>query len=113
MRKVIPDGFLHSKGNGLFNSHETICILNMNDSAIEVELILYFENRDKIEGFHYTIESERSMHIRLDHAVNNNGQEIPRDTPYSICIELSDNAYIQYSRMDTSQSNLSIATTII
>lgn len=113
MKWYIPDCYWHSKSNGVFVSHEAICILNTNSVPAEVSLTLYFEDRDKLDGFAVHVEPERTLHIRLDKQVNCDGIAIPQDTPYAIVVECEQNITVQYTRVDTSQPELAIATTIV
>lgn len=112
-RKFIPDGFWHSKSNGVFESHEAICVLNTAKEPVSITLVLYFEERDIMEGFHIRIDAKRTKHIRMDKIVNINGEHVPMDTPYAIEIQCSHPVEIQYSRVDTSQSEMAVATTIV
>lgn len=113
-RWYIPDGFWHSKSTGgEFVSHEAVCVLNTNPQAARVALALYFEDRDKMEGFSFTVEPERTMHIRMDKIVNRGGQPVPKDTPYAIVVESELDLSVQYTRVDTSQSALTMASTIV
>lgn len=113
MVKYIPDGFWHSRGNGLFPSHEAICVINPYNEKIVVSLTLYFEDRDKMDGFAVPVEAERTLHIRMDKLVSDKGQMVPQDVPYAIRIECGKDIPIQYSRMDTSQAEMALCTTII
>lgn len=111
--KYIPDGYWHSRSNGVFNSHEAICVLNTAEKSVAIELILYFENRDVMTGFHVTVEAKRTLHIRMDRITNTKGEHIPADTPYAVEIRCSHPVQLQYSRVDTSQSEMAVATTIL
>ena len=97
MKWYIPDCFWHSKSNGVFVSHEAICILNTNDTPVKVNITLYFE----------------TLHIRMDQLKNTDGTPIPQDTPYAAVVECEKNITIQYTRVDTSQPEMAIATAII
>ena len=112
-RKYIPDGFWHSESNGVFVSHEAVCILNTHPHTVHVELTLYFEDRDKISGFHMDIASERTKHIRMDQIMNDQGICVPQNTPYAIVVDSSHEVQIQYSRVDTSQAEMAVATTMV
>lgn len=113
MKWYIPDCFWHSKSNGVFVSHEAVCILNTNKEAADIKLTLYFEDRDPISDYNISVPGERTKHIRLDQTTNNDGVAIPQDTPYAMVIECDQNITVQYTRVDTSQPELAIATTII
>ncbi|MBQ6334156.1 MAG: hypothetical protein IJI46_03675 [Erysipelotrichaceae bacterium] len=110
--KYIPDGFWNSHGQGLYPSHEAICVINPYPEKIEIKLTLYFEDRDKMDGFSVSVEAERTLHIRMDKLLNDKGEAIPQDTPYAIKVECEKQIPIQYSRMDTSQA-MGLCTTII
>jgi hypothetical protein len=113
MKWYIPDCYWNSKSNGIFVSHEAVCILNANSISAVVELTLYFEDRDKIAGYHAVIPPERTLHIRLDKLVSKCGTPVPRDTPYAIVVNCEQNITVQYTRVDTSQPEMAIATTIV
>ena len=113
MKWFIPDCYWNSKSNGAFVSHEAVCILNTNDTHAMIEMTLYFEDREKLGGYSVTIPPERTLHIRLDKLLNRDGLPIPQDTPYAMTIDCEQSITVQYTRVDTSQPELAIATTII
>lgn len=111
--KYIPDGYYGSNSNGNFPTHESICVINPYDEKIEIHLSLYFEDRDMLDGFTVEVQAQRTLHIRMDKIKNGNGEGVPTDTPYAIKIECEKEIPIQYSRMDTSQAEMGLCTTII
>ncbi len=112
MEWYIPDCYLGSKSHGEAITHEAVCILNPFNEDAKVNLILYFEDREPMDGFEFIIPKRRTIHIRLDKVTNKNGSLIQRDTPYGMKIESSRQVYIQYTRVDTSQPELALMTTI-
>lgn len=113
MTKYIPDCYWPEKDNGAYVSHESICALNTNTAPATVKLTFYFEDRPKMEGFSVTIPAERTVHIRLDKLKNTNGSAIPRGVPYAAMIESDKELALQYTRLDTTQPELALMTTII
>ena len=111
--KYIPDGYWHSRSNGVFQSHEAICVLNTQEKRVAIDLILYFEDRDVMTGFHVDVKPKRTLHIRMDQITTTQGEHVPVDTPYAVEIRCSHPVKIQYSRVDTSQSEMAVATTIL
>ncbi|MGL5955012.1 MAG: sensory rhodopsin transducer [Brevinema sp.] len=109
----IPDGFWHTKSNGVFPSHEAICILNTNQIPVSIFLTLYFEDREKLSDFMIKVLAERTTHIRMDQIKNTYGQTVPQNVPYAIMVECEQAISVQYTRVDTSQSEMSVATTIV
>jgi hypothetical protein len=104
----IPDCFWNSRSNGFFESHESICVLNPGSEDADIKLTLYFEDRDKMDGFSSGCKAERTHHIRLDKLRDVNGNPIPKDTPYAVMVESNVNIIVQYSRMDTSQAEMGL-----
>jgi hypothetical protein len=49
----------------------------------------------------------------MDQITNTQGEHVPVDTPYAVEIRCSHPVKIQYSRVDTSQSEMAVATTIL
>ena len=54
----------------------------------------------------------RTHHIRMDKLKNTNGASVPHDTPYAILVESNVEIVVQYSRLDTSQKEMALMTTI-
>lgn len=113
MKKMIPDCYWPSSRNGSYVSHEAICLLNTHEQAVEVRLTLYFEDRPKLTGFHVEIEAERTTHIRMDKLRNDAGETVPQDTPYAALVECDVELPVQYTRVDTTQPELALMTTVI
>jgi hypothetical protein len=109
---LIPDGFWHSHSNGLFPSHESICTLNTSSTDAVLTITLFFEDREEIGGFTANCPARRTHHIRMDKLVSSDGKTVPKDIPYAILVQSNVPVVIQYSRMDTSQSEMAMMTTI-
>ncbi len=109
----IPDAYYPSSKNGEYVSHEAICFLNVGKEDAEAAMTLYFEDRDKLEGFSVTVPAERTVHCRMDKIRNRDGVPVPTDTPYAVKVESEAELTVQYTRVDTTQAELAIATTII
>ena len=113
MTKYIPDCYWPETDNGAYVSHEAVCVLNTNASPATVNLTLFFEDRPKMAGFSVTVDAGRTSHIRLDRLKNADGASIPRGVPYAMMIESDLDVTLQYTRVDTTQPELAIATAII
>lgn len=113
MKKLIPDCYYPSSANGSYVSHEAVCVLNLHPEEVVVHMTLYFEDREKMGGYSVKIPGERTKHIRLDKLTSADGTPIPKDTPYAILVECDQDVAIQYTRVDTTQAELAIATTIV
>lgn len=113
MTKYIPDCYWPEQDNGAYVSHESICALNTSASPATVRLTFYFEDRPKMEGFCVTIPAERTLHIRLDKLKNANGEALLRGIPYAAMIESDVELALQYTRLDATQPELALMTTML
>ncbi len=110
----IPDAYYPSVSSGkTYVSHEAVCFLNETTEDADVNLTLYFEDRDKMTGFSTVVPAERTIHLRLDKLVSSEGKRIPQDVPYAIVIESDVQLKVQYTRVDTTQAELAISTTMV
>jgi len=108
---LIPDAFYNSQSIGAV-SHEAVCILNTSNEDANINMTLYFEDRDKMEGFNSHCKAGRTHHIRMDKLSSTTDQRVPKDTPYAILVESSIEVVVQYSRLDTSQAEMALMTTV-
>ena len=109
---LIPDTYLNSKSKNESISHEAICVINTSDVDAVIDLTLYFEDREKITDFSSFCGAGRTHHILLDKLTSKNGELIPRDTPYAILVESNVEIVVQYSRLDSSEVEMALMTTI-
>ena len=49
----------------------------------------------------------------MDALVSPRGDRVPRDTPYAVLLESDEDVSVQYTRVDTTQSELALMTTIV
>lgn len=108
---LIPDAYLPEAGNDKLQGHEAICLLNTGTRDAHVTIDFYFEDREPIRDVNLTLGAERTWHVRLDDP-KQIGVELPRLVPYAIRVRSDVNIVVQYSRMDTSQTNLALMTTM-
>jgi hypothetical protein len=109
----VPDCFYPSTSSpGYYVSHEAICVLNAGEEDALISVTLYFEDRDPIEGFEAVCKARRTNHIRLDKLKGADGEGIPMDVPYAIMLKSNVEIIAQYSRLDTTQAEMSLMTTM-
>ena len=102
----IPDAYFPGVDNGTYVSHEAVCVLNTGDEDAHIELTLYFENKEPKSGFYAVCPARRTNHIRMDKIVCSDGSKVERDVPYAMFVRSDVPVYVQYSRCDTTQSEL-------
>lgn len=108
----IPDGFSPVDSSGKFPSHEAICVLNPGKQDANIEITLFFEDREKIEGFKAVCKAERTNHIRMDKITDESGRGVPKGIPYAMMVVSDIEIIVQYSRMDTTQAEMALMTTM-
>ena len=109
---MIPDGFMSDSECGGFVSHESICVLNLSGEEAHITMTVYFEDAEPLRGLHAVCAHERSHHIRLDKLVSDDGRKIPKNVPYSVLVESDRPVVVQASRLDVSQPEYTLMTTI-
>lgn len=107
----IPDGFIPAQSSGNLESHEAICILNCNAEVAESIVTVYFEDRDPIENIQVRTNGKRTNHIRTD-GLQFEGQKIPKGIPYALRVESNIPIIVQFSRMDATQAENTLMTTM-
>jgi hypothetical protein len=108
----VPDGFWPERSSGVCDSHEALCVLNTTKKDAYIEITLYFENREKISGFMAECKKERTNHIRMDKIRNADGDPVPSGIPYAMMVRSSTEIVLQYTRVDSTQTELALMTTI-
>ena len=111
-RWIIGDGFMSDTKSEKFVSHESVCVLNLTGETANIDITIYFEDRPPMKNFKAICECERTHHIRLDKIKNDKGESIPREVPYAIKVESNTPIVVQHSRLDVSQPNMTLMTTI-
>ena len=109
---LIPDGYLPAESSGKLKSHESTCVLNLGARPAVIRLVVYFEDRDPMEGYRVVCPPRRTLHIRLDNLRNQKRQSIPTGVPFALKVESSERIVVQHSRLDTTQPALSLMTTM-
>ena len=109
----VPDCFYPSISSpGHYVSHEAVCVLNTGKEDAHLKLTLYFEDREPMSGFQIACGAKRTNHIRLDKLRNEEEQAIPQDVPYAVMVESDQPVIVQYSRLDTTQAEMGLMTTM-
>ena len=115
---IIPDGYMPSTPEGTISplgyiTHEAICMLNDGSAPAHCRLDIYFEDREPIRAIPFEVGSERSLHLRLDKLETADQQPlIPRDVGYSLRVTSDCNIVVQHSRLDVTQPNEALFSTM-
>ncbi len=109
---LIPDAYLPPAGEGRLKGHESLCLLNTGTETADIRLDFYFEDRPPIKDVPVRLAGERCWHLRLDDPANLGGIELPREVCYAIRVRSTVPIVVQHSRMDVTQPNLALFTTM-
>jgi len=109
---VFPDCELPPPGDSLLKGHESIIVLNMNDSDAAIEMKLYFANRAPVSLAPAIVEAERVRCFRLDNPDDMGGYVVPKETQYAVKLISSVPVVVQYGRLDTRQTDMAFYTTM-
>ncbi|MCW3795748.1 sensory rhodopsin transducer [Paenibacillus sp. LS1] len=108
---VIPDGYIPPESSGTLESHESICVLNTGTVDAELQITIFFEDREPLEEIVATVPGRRTKHIRTA-SLHSDGQHIPAGVPYAITVSSNVPVIVQYSRLDTTQPELALMSVI-
>ena len=104
-RWAIAEGYIPESSTGPrpeMESHETVCILNTSSQAAEIEITLYFEDREPAGPYQIVVEPRRTRHIRFNNLED--PEPVPRATDYASLIESTVPVVVQHSRLDSRQA---------
>ena len=112
-RWAIAEGYIPSGSTGpapQMTSHETACILNASDRDANVEITIYFSDRDPIGPYRLTVGARRTRHVRFNDLTD--PAPVPLDTDYSSVIESDVPIVVQHTRLDSRQAENALLSTL-
>ncbi|MCA9629864.1 MAG: sensory rhodopsin transducer [Myxococcales bacterium] len=110
---VIPEGFIPSVSTGPFpemTSHETACILNTSSEPADIEIHLFFSDREPVGPYRVEVAPRRALHLRFNDLET--PSPVPRDTDYASVIRSSVPVVVQHTRLDSRQAANALLTTL-
>lgn len=114
-RKVwaIAEGYIPPSSTGpepQMTSHETVCILNTGERDANVEITIYFRDREPAGPYRVTVAARRTKHLRFNDLVD--PEPIPLDTDYASVIRADVPVVVQHTRLDSRQAENALLSTI-
>lgn len=110
---AIAEGFIPSGSTGQepeFTSHETACILNAGDEDANIEITIYFTNREPAGPYRVKVPARRTLHLRFNNLEY--PEPIPRDTEYASVIRSDVPVVVQHTRLDSRQAENALLSTM-
>ena len=99
---VVAEGFLPSggiQGDRALESHEAYCVLNAGDQDAQLEIMLYFTDREPAGPYRTSVSARRTAHLRTNDLED--PEPVPRDTDYAAVIRSDAPVVVQHTRLDS------------
>ncbi|HEX3998538.1 MAG TPA: sensory rhodopsin transducer [Pirellulales bacterium] len=112
-RWAIAEGYIPGWSHGpepAMTSHETACLLNVSDKDAQVEITIFFSDREPAGPYKKTLPARRTMHLRFNDL--DDPEPIPHETNYASLIESDVPIVVQHTRLDSRQAENALITTI-
>ncbi|HYG42392.1 MAG TPA: sensory rhodopsin transducer [Bordetella sp.] len=109
---VIAEGYIPPGSTGSsrqLSSHETACMLNAGDTDAQVEITLYFADREPVGPYHVSVPARRTLHLRFNDLKT--PAPVPVDTDFASVIRSDAPIVVQHTRLDSRQAELALMTT--
>lgn len=110
---AIAEGYIPPSSTGTTRelvSHETVCILNTSEAAAQIEITIYFSDRVPAGPYRFTVEGQRTRHLRLNDF--SDPARVPRGTDFATVIVSDLPIVVQHTRLDTRQPALALMSTV-
>lgn len=110
---VIAEGYIPSSSTGpepQMTSHETACIINTGSKQAQIELMIYYEDRDPVGPYKIKVPAGRTLHLRFNDLED--PETIPKDTDYASVLISDIPIVVQHTRLDSRQNANALLSTI-
>ena len=110
---AIADNYIPAWSHGPepeMTSHEAVCVLNAGEHDAHVELRLYFEDREPVGPYRFTVPAQRTKHVRFNNLED--PARVPRGTGFSTVLVSNVPVVVQHTRLDSRQSENALISTI-
>ena len=110
---AIAEGYIPGWSNGPqpeMTSHDGINFLNTSDQDAHVEIHIFYEDRDPVGPYRLVVPARRTLHIRVNELTD--PEPVPKSTNHASLIESDVPIVVQYTRLDSRQSENALLSTI-
>lgn len=110
---IFPDGDLPPAGDEdlPLEGHESLIVLNTGDEDAQIEIDVYFEDREPEIGLKVEVPARRVKCFRVDKPLGDRGFKVPFGQ-YALRLRSSAPVIAQIGRADVRQEKLAYYTTI-
>ena len=112
-RWAIAEGYIPASSHGpapQMTSHETVCLLNLSDEDAQVQITVFYADRDPVGPYRIIVPACRTRHIRFNDLKD--PEPIPHDTDFASAIESDVPIVVQHTRLDSRQAENALLSTI-
>ena len=109
---IIPDCELPHPGEGKAQGHESVIIVNDTKKDAEIDVKLFFTDKDAYEEIKWTVKAGRVRCFRTNNIDDMCGFEVPLETQYAMKLSSDVEIVVQYGRLDNTQPNLAFYTVL-
>lgn len=113
LRWAIAEGYIPPASTGETRemiSHETVCILNAADADANVEITIYFTDREPAGPYRMSVPARRTRHFRFNEFED--PEPVPVNTDFASVITSNVPIVVQHTRLDSRQAALALMTTM-
>jgi hypothetical protein len=110
---AIAEGYIPAWSHGPapeFTSHEAFCVLNTTDEEAQLELTIYYADREPAGPYRLQVAPRRTKHFRFNELTD--PESIPLGKEYASVFTCSVPVVIQHTRLDSRQSENALMTTM-
>lgn len=111
-RWYVPDAFIPTASTGSEISHESICVLNDTGADAQLQITVYFADREPKRSEPIAVPADRDLHLRTSRPDQVGGLVLEPGVPYGLVIESDADLQLQYSRLDTTQAAYTLMTMV-
>lgn len=110
---AIAEGYIPARSTGPepeMLSHETACILNCGAEDADIEIYVFFSNREPVGPYHVKVPAQRTRHLRFNDLTD--PEPIPRGTDYASLLISNVPIVVQHTRLDSRQAANALISTV-
>lgn len=101
---AIPGGHIPAQSTGPepeMTSHDLLCVLNAEERDANVDVTVFYSDREPVGPYRLTVPARRVRHLRFNDLID--PEAIPLDAPYAALVTADVPIVVQYLRQDTRQ----------
>ncbi len=82
-----------------FTSHDSLWVLNATDDDADVQMTLYYADREPVGPYHIEVGARRVRQVRFNDLID--PEAIPLETDYAAVVEANTPVVVQLTSLDT------------